>query len=245
MSAVALVSALALVPNPATARTTDDVQRSNGKTADAWWISRDDGPHGNYHQYSVSVSRSNGTTDVYVYITDWDCPPGEDPYGDPEPLQTEPQPADGREGTPPDSGIINPDEPPYESPCTYIGSRWGNSTDMSVTFANALASAHVVGDITLTDEQGNTEQIAVDLTFQGSGPLHSERSVYSYSYDGERSRSTYARNFRDATVSGTIGDVAVASDGIAGQIASWRSTSSGNMAGGGGGVVSSDRPMAN
>jgi hypothetical protein len=188
--------------------------KTTGTTADAYWTQVDGtpvgtGPFGNVHiGFLYAYEMSDDYVDVFAYIDDFDCPPGQ-------------LPGDGGHG------IV--DEP---GGCAYIGSRFGSGQDMVLTIDDRrLDSAHLVGSLVLESGGGHGEggQVVgnppVDITWTGAGNLAKGRSTYRYTEGGTTYSFSERSTYRQASLDGYIGAMSFDPDLSGGSISHFSNTS--------------------
>ncbi|GGI06107.1 hypothetical protein [Egicoccus halophilus] len=169
--------------------------RSSGNFASAQWIQVDDVPVGqnptvgNVHRGWLDVEPSGkDRADVWGWIEDFDCEPGE-------------LPGHGGHG-------FEEEEP---SGCVHVGERWIDGYDVSFTMDKKLSSARLsapAGVITVAGGHGDGDFFAqppVDMVWNGVGDVRRSswretekvgRTTYTYSYSSTS---------REATMSGRFG----------------------------------------
>ena len=187
---VALVATLSLAA-PALAGSSY-ISKSTGKSADAYWTQIDGipvgtGPFGNVHVGYLSVyETSKGVGDVFVYIDDFDCEEGEEPYG-------------GGHGFEEEGG------------CDYVGSRFGEGFGLSFTVDRKLNTASLVGSVTMTSgggHGGGGEVVGnppINMSWSAQGNVIKDWYTYRYNDGTTTYMDRYRANYRMASLSGTIG----------------------------------------
>lgn len=197
-TAGAVVSAVALlvtVAGPATAGSSG-FSRSSGRIATVDWIEVDDADEnvdlpGNTHVGWMEVSESSGGAEIWGYITDYECDPGESPYGG-------------------GHGVVAEEEEPAEGKCDFVTERYIKNNDATFTMNRKLTTATLVGTLSVVGGHGDpaaggTGTPPVDITWTAIGDSYTEKYSGSYS-DGTQTYSySYSFTGTDATVAGRMG----------------------------------------
>lgn len=205
----AVITVMALAAAPALAGSMY-LSKSSGRAAQAFWTQVDDVPVGtnplvgNVHVGELYVyETSKGVADAFVYITDWDCEPGQLPgWGH------------GHEETP---------------GCTHIGFRYGDGYRLPFEMDRKLNKARLAGQLTIYGGHGGdvVGNPGVDVTWTGIGDRVTHRSTWRYS-DGTTSYTDrYRSSDRTAAMSGTIGPMGFDPDLSGGYMSIFRSMSKG------------------
>lgn len=209
--AAAMVSVVGLAAGEAAAASPDiGFSRSSGTSADASWIESDPiatgvSPLGNTHVGWLSAEPSSrGPAMVWGYVEDFDCDPGETPYG-------------GGHG-----------EEPVEGGCDPMGVRFLEGTDNTrLTIDRRLSSAQLTGNLQVSTGHDGTVAATppVNMTWTASSDIFkattTQRFVDPYGEYFER----YSTSGREATVSGYIGPMNFtddADDVSSGQLGTYR-----------------------
>lgn len=184
------------------------MSKTTGVGAQTWWTQVDGtdpgSAFGNVHVgWLYAYETSNGLGDAFVYIDDWDCPPGQ-------------LPTDGGHGDPEPTG------------CTWIGSRQGEGYGLSFQVDRKLENAHLSGQLTLFGGGhgggGVVGRPTADITWTGTGALRKSSSTWRYN-DGTTTYSErYSSSDRSAVMSGSLGSMGFDPDLSGGSISSFRST---------------------
>lgn len=188
-AAIAAPVSVALLAAPAAAGKSSFMSRTTGRTANVDWDQRDGTPtggqFGNVHiGFLEAYETSTGRAQVWGYISDFDCDPGEEPFG-------------GHE------------EEPGEGVCDYVGDRFIDTPDIGFTIDSKLTTARLFGNLTIYGgghgEEGVVGRPPIDAVFTGVGDVSTERSTYRYTEGGTTYTETYRAARRSATVTGVMG----------------------------------------
>lgn len=207
---IALVAALIVSSAaPSAAAANQYMSKTTGASVDAYWTQYDNtpvgsGPFGNVHIGNLyAYEMQGGYIDAFMYIEDFDCEEGQEPWG-----------GHGGEG---------------EEGCLYKGSRFGYSSDMALTITGKQESARLTGSMILESGGGHGEggvvvgNPPVDITFTGVGSLAKERYTYRYSENGTSYSSSQRSTYRTATLDGFIGGMSFDPDFSGGSISKFSS----------------------
>lgn len=186
--AIGLMITLGVAAAPASAGSSY-ISRTTGRTASADWTQNDNTPvgtgtFGNVHLGYLSVyETSKNVGDVFVYISDFDCEPGQQPWGGHGDSEA----------------------------CLYIGDRIGEGSGLAFTMDRKLSSASLVGQITMSvsGPHGEPGEPAgsprINMVWNTYGNLIKDWSTYRYSDGTSQYSDRYRSNFKMANLDGTIG----------------------------------------
>ena len=207
----ALVFALLATTATEADASTSYLSKTKGRTAEAYWTQYDNtapgsGPFGNVHIGWLSVyETSNGVGDAFLYIDDFDCEPGQQPWG-------------GHHG---------------EAGCAYLGSRFGDGSGLSFALDKSLTAARVTGQVTIYgggfhgEGGGVVGSPMIDVTWTGQGSLSRSMSNYRYTDgDGTVYSDRYRGETRQAVLGGSIGAMTFDADHSGGSMSTFSSRSS-------------------
>lgn len=178
------------IASPASARSMY-LSQTSGMNADASWTQYDnipvgEGTFGNVHVgwlsvYSTGQDKGEGS----MYIDDFDCEPGQEPWG----------------------GHGEEEEPG----CAYIGSRFGWASGLDFTMDRKLNQAHVTGSIELfggghgEGDGGPVGTPGINVTWTGIGDTARVTSTFRWVEGGTTYSDRYRASYRPATLTGNIG----------------------------------------
>ena len=167
------------------------LSKTDGRNADANWTQDDGGPlgttNGNFHiGYIDAYGTSQNTADAYGFIEDFDCSPGQEPWGD-------------------ENG---------DNACTYVGFREISGSGLSFVMDRKLTSATLTGEATIysyDDMDYPTAGVAssIDLTWTGTGSTSRTMSTYRYVENGTRYSDRFHSTSRQASLSGSVQNVTI------------------------------------
>ncbi len=197
-ASVAVAAALTLVAGaglPASA-STKFMSKDSGEFASVQWTEYGAIPNvgGNVHTGFLDARSGKRSLEAFGFVEDWDCDPGESPYGG----------GHGEEGG-----------------CDFVSFRefYGDESQLTLTVDRKLNSATLSGTLSAFDpHDGPTDGgptgvgPGVDITWTGVGSAYSSKYSESFTADGVRYRSRYSDTNREATVSGQIGTMGFADD---------------------------------
>jgi len=183
------------------------LSKTSGNNATASWAQYDGmtvgSAFGNVHiGWLEAYSTSKGVGDVFMYIDDFDCEPGQTPYG-------------GHGDT-------------EDGACLYVGTRWGSGYGLTFTIDKKFNSAHVTGSIELYGGGHGSEGVVgtpqLNVIWTGYGSTASNTYSYRWVQDGTTYTQRYRGTSRSASVDGTIGPMGFAPDTY-GALSSYKSHS--------------------
>lgn len=187
--AVLAISLLAAsVPADAASRY---LSKTTGTAADAYWTQVDgtpvgSSPFGNVHVGSLWVyETTKGRGDAFIFITDFDCQPGQLPG----------------------HGIAHEGEPPPDG-CVHVGYRSGEGYGLEFTLDRKLATAALRGRATIYGGGhggGVVGSPSIDMTWSATSSAVSSSSTYRYTDGGTTYTERYRSTMRTASLGGKIG----------------------------------------
>lgn len=196
---VAILITVLAIPASAASRFT---YRNTGRAATASWTQIDGTaygtmPFGNVHiGYLYAYEMTSGQAWVSAFIADFDCPEGAEPgWGD-----------GGGTG------------------CDHLGDRYGDGSNMALTLDRKLTAGSLSGQLNLySGDFSQVVAIPVNITLTGQGALSKTTSTYRWN-DGTSTYSTRSTSqYRNATVSGYIGDTVLGGVMSSGTLESFKS----------------------
>lgn len=188
LAALAVSMLAATVPADAASRY---LSKTTGTAADAYWTQVDNtpvgsSPFGNVHVGSLWVyETSKGRGDVFVFITDFDCEPGQLPG----------------------HGIAHEGEAPPDG-CVHVGYRSGDGYGLEFTLGRKLASGSLRGPVTIYGGGHGGSVVGspmIDMTWTATSAAFSSSSTYRYSDGGTTYTERYRSTMRTASLDGRIG----------------------------------------
>lgn len=195
-ASVAVAAALTLVAGaglPASA-STKFMSKDSGEFASVQWTEYGAIPNvgGNVHTGYLDARGNSRSLEAFGFVEDWDCDPGEFPYGG----------GHGEEGE--------------EGGCDFVSFRefYGDESQLTLTVDRKLDSGRLTGTLSAFDSHGGTSGggPSLDITWTGVGSVYSSKWSESFTADGIRYRSTYSDTNREAVVTGQIGAMGFADD---------------------------------
>lgn len=183
-AAVALPLAVATAPADAGS---SYLSRTTGRVAVTDWVQVLDltsRGFGDVHVGWLSAyETAPGRADVFAYIDDWDCPPGE-------------LPTSGGHGEP--------------GNCVYVGARQMEGSGISFTISGKLSSAHLEGALTASTvgHEGPGDAlgtVSANFDWVGAGDVDRSTSTFRYRDGTAYYSETYRSSRRSATMRGVLG----------------------------------------
>ncbi len=196
-ASVAVAAALTLVAGaglPASA-STKFMSKDSGEFASVQWTEYGTIPNvgGNVHTGYLDARGNSRSLEAFGFVEDWDCDPGESPYG-------------GGHG----------DEGEEEFGCDFVSFRefYGDEDQLTLTVDRKLDSATLTGTLSAFDPHGGPTGAGpgVNIIWTGVGSTYASKWSESFTADGIRYRSTYSDTNREAVVTGQIGVMGFADD---------------------------------
>lgn len=206
-----LLMALLLTVAPAAHARSSSSYRESGRAAATDWIQWDNtpvgsGPFGNVHVgYLSAEETSKGLADVFGFIEDYDCEPGEFPGGGGHFEEFE-------------------EEEPEEG-CDWLGFRFIEDYDISFTMDRKLESARLTGQLTVHGgghgEGGVVGRPFADVIWTGFGDLDTTRYTSRWREGDTFGSDSYRAKGRSATMTGSIGPMGFDPDWSGGSMYSY------------------------
>lgn len=215
----ALMALSALHPVTADAKESSKSTYS-GVAASTYWTQQDNTEvgttqFGNTHVGFLNAEQtSRDYVNVWGYIEDYDCEPGQEPgHGGGHGFAEEPEPGQPKNG------------------CTHLGERYlENSGDLKLTVDKKLSTATLKGTMLVYGgfhgEGGVVGRPLANITWTGVGTTVKSRYTSQWSDGTSRYSHTYRSTERDATMSGELGPMGFDPALSGGRISSFTSSSS-------------------
>ncbi len=206
---ITIAATLAAFPSAGSARSSY-ISRTTGLAADAYWTQLDGTPvgssqFGNVHiGWLYAYETSKGVGDAFVYISDFDCEPGQQPYG-----------GHGE-----------------ENGCAYIGDRFGEGFGLEFSVDKKLQAASLRGTLTMMQgghggPGGVVGNPRVDMTWTGTANLVTSSSTYRYNDGTSSYTDRYRSTWRQSSLGGILGPMSFDPNLSGGSISSFSSFSKG------------------
>lgn len=207
---VATIAGLLAAFPSASAAGSSYISRTTGLAADAYWTQVDgtptgSSPFGNVHVgWLYAYETAKGVGDAFVYISDFDCEPGQLPNG-----------GHGE-----------------ENGCTYLGDRFGEGFGLAFSVDKKLQSASLQGRLEMRqgghgEPGGVVGNPSVDMTWTGGGNLVRSTSTYRYNDGTSSYTDRYRSSSRQASLGGILGPMSFDPDLSGGSISSFSAFSKG------------------
>lgn len=210
---VVAATALAMTAAPALAGSSY-IYKESSRAAQTFWTQVDGIPTGSSELGNVHVGElyvyevSSGKGDVFAWIDDFDCEPGELPDG-------------GGHG-------FEEEEP---SGCEYVGSRVAEGFGLTFTVDKKLTTARLTGRLTVYGgghgDGGVIGRPQADIIWSGVGSLIKQSSTWTYDDGTSTYSDRYRSTDRNAVMSGILGPMGFDPELSGGQISKFTSMSKG------------------
>lgn len=197
---VAATTALGLAVTPASASSMFFSKNSGTLVSADWYeIGELPGVEGNAHLGGLyAEDLGGGNANVFGWVDDFQCEAGEDPFG-------------GGHG---DGGA-----------CDYVGSRFIEGGDVTLTLDKKLSSATLTGSLVVNGGHGEGPigTPPVNLSWTGIGGIAKETTTSTFKDENGSYSFRYSSTGRQAELSGSIGPMIV--DDVEGEYSSGRISS--------------------
>lgn len=210
VTTLAIALALAAVDaSPADAKSSSQY-RETGRAASTYWEQYDGtdtgGPLGNVHiGYLSAYETTAGVASAWGWIEDWDCEPGEKPWG---------------------GGHSFDDEEPVGG-CDWIGERWLEGDGLRFSMDKKMTTATLKGELIVYGGHGEDEvgRPPVDIVWTGLGGTYTSRYTTRYRDGNTTWTDTYRSTEREATMGGTLGPMGFDPDLSGGYLSTYKTSS--------------------